>query len=258
VCATREWGARCEELGRVVTSARASGARLVALAATVSHHEGESLEEVAAAVADAWRAITADRRWKLWTSGVVRRVEVTHGANGWHPHVHAVIALAKGATIKDLRGLAVLWRETVRARAPAHLPTVSAGWHVQRVRDAAGGRYLGDAMGAELTDAGAKTPKASTSRTLYELARDAGAGDARAVALWQEFERWSHGRRALIYSRALSRVRQGLPPEEPGDAPLWTALVDAESWRTVRSTPWVMSAVCAGLRALWPRPPPPE
>lgn len=256
VCATREWRQRSRELGSVVTLGRERGAQLVMLTATVRHSREQSLADVAKALQDAFRSITSQRAWKDHTSGQVRRIEVTHGHHGWHPHIHAVVALARGSTREDLAALSRLWRDTVREAAPAHTPTVAAGWHVRRVKNARGGRYLGDALGAELTDANStKLPRAQGTRTLLDIARAAGAGDKAARALWAEYAAWSHGRRALCYSRAMSRLRRDVPPE-PELASSWTAYVDADSWREVRRLPWAMRAIQLGLRALWPRPPP--
>lgn len=255
-CAKREWARRCRELGAVVKLARERGARLAFVTATVRHAPGDTLESVGDAVQGAWRAICAHRSFKGATVGAVRRVEVTVGRHGWHPHIHAVVVLEKGYTLDDLKGLSELWRGIVRDLAPAHSPNLHAGWHVREVRDRGGGRYLGDALGAELTDpASEKWGREEGAHSLLALARAAARGDERARALWAEFARWSHGRRALCYSRHLSRLRDHVEPED-GATCEWTGVVDPESWRAVRSVPWGLRAVQMGLAALWPRPPP--
>ncbi len=261
VCATIEWRERCETLGATVTDLRAGGAVLALVTATVRHARGQSLADVAEAVCDAWRAMGASRPWREATRGAVRRIEVTWStAHGWHPHVHAVVELSGGHTVADLANLSHAWRDAVARVSRPHRPSVAHGWHVTAVRESRGGRYLGDALGAELADSGRKAARASGSLVLADVARLAARGDGQARALWAEYARWSHGRRALVYSRTVARARERaerrLAREERERAGQVVSFTLTEgSWSQVSRVPWGLRAVELALRRLAGYPP---
>lgn len=63
------------------------------------HRSGQSLGSLWDALGEAWRsASSGSRSVRDLLRGVqwVRRVEVTHGENGWHVHVHALLFVAAG------------------------------------------------------------------------------------------------------------------------------------------------------------------
>jgi hypothetical protein len=68
------------------------------LTLTARHHQKESLERVLARVNDAAKRLLAGRmgeRWRnLGMELVVKSLEVTYGSNGWHPHLHLVVAFS--------------------------------------------------------------------------------------------------------------------------------------------------------------------
>lgn len=75
------------------------GTRKVALVTlTVRHQFGESGDSVWDRVSAGWRAITEDWAYKQdkksgFVHGVVRVTEATHGAAGWHVHLHCAVLL---------------------------------------------------------------------------------------------------------------------------------------------------------------------
>lgn len=243
-------------LAAVVKRCREQGAHLVMVTATVRHRQGQTLQQIGDALNRSWREITAQRCWKELTSGTVKRVEVTRSKrNGWHPHIHCIVAMRKGVRIEDLRALAGLWLETVHDVSDAQTPTEGVGWHVSKVPETAGGRYLGDAFGRELTDCGRKQAVFADSWTLADIARDAGLGNAQSKALWVEFAKWSHGKRALQYSRTLLRVRrevEGMEDEEARktwDESIMFALTPG-SWGQVSRFSWGIRAIELALRQI--------
>ena len=63
---------------------------------TIRHHDGQQLKDCWEAVSSGWQSVTSGKQWvsdcaKYGLVGWVRTVEVTHGANGWHVHVHALL-----------------------------------------------------------------------------------------------------------------------------------------------------------------------
>ena len=60
---------------------------------TISHDRGEPLDKVWEVLQSGWAFMTAGRQWVNFKDaygllGMIKAVEVTHGLNGWHPHLH--------------------------------------------------------------------------------------------------------------------------------------------------------------------------
>jgi hypothetical protein len=108
------------------------------LTLTVAHNDGNDLEDTRRKLAEAYRLVHAGRqiqeaRSKTYTrkrrgrgafavirqgfdlAQTLRRVEVTQGANGWHPHLHALIFLRHDLSPRRLRALR--WWYSLRWRA---------------------------------------------------------------------------------------------------------------------------------------------
>lgn len=71
----------------------ADGGWLIDAVFTIPHHENETLQAVLIRLEAVWREFRTKKIWKrieseLGIVGVVRRLEVTLGPNGWHPHLH--------------------------------------------------------------------------------------------------------------------------------------------------------------------------
>jgi hypothetical protein len=97
VCHGRVSASRALEVTEFAREARARGFELRMETLTLRHAWSHELEDTAAVCADAYRAVLQSRavrelrrreRWHM-----VRALEVTHGANGWHPHLHVLIAI---------------------------------------------------------------------------------------------------------------------------------------------------------------------
>lgn len=187
------------------------------LTATIRHDAGLPLALSRRVVMRAWQFMQAGRWWRAWCDargiiGMVRAVEVTHGAHGWHPHVHAWLVGARDLGDDDRAEVFARWARAVdrAARAvgvdPSRVAPVDQvdGAPVGVVVGAADARYLADA-GMELTDpAGAKR---GAGRSPWDIARGAAAGSAHDVALWREWVSAMHGARQLTWSRSLASWR---------------------------------------------------
>src|SRR5581483_357530 len=66
------------------------------LTLTMPHDYGLPLAKLIPAIADGFRAVKSGRAWvalrkRVGIVGTIRSMEVTHGANGWHPHLHVLV-----------------------------------------------------------------------------------------------------------------------------------------------------------------------
>ena len=203
--------------------------------------------------------------------GWARAVEVTHGLNGWHVHVHAVLVLdgAKDKAIqnaftiggrmwsrweagnakagftamKNLGGLDIRVSAAAEKRLAEYLQKDGLDESAAAVKvsiEAAGRKVAAEAvMGAgKLARRGGRTP--------FQILDDIDPEDpGRDFAIWREWVEGSKGKRQLTWSAAL-REMAGLAVEELTDEEVAAqdlggaivVLVPAETWAAVRRSSW--------------------
>ena len=177
-------------------------------------------------------------------AGAVTAMEVTHGANGWHPHVHMLVFAGRGGlaegepavngdlsspAIDELRGA---WVKCLLKVGLAEQAQVSDVWaHSFNVRGgekaaeyiAKYGRDSRWGASSELTRAASKVGAAGTVAgelhvTPFQLLEWAGNGDTRAGALFREYAEAFHGKRLLTWSPGLRKRLKLSAEEAPDDA----------------------------------------
>jgi hypothetical protein len=203
------------------------------------HELGDELGELLDVVRGAWSATWRYKSRPWWYFGQIRAVEVTHGRNGWHPHVHAAVFVGELLPGPCLDGTAGWVRGLDPAMAARRLNLLRWGWEheVERrggttevrggVVDRNGavrrigwdvvpctadgpetvGGYLtkvrdGWGLGLEVARAGMKHGKRK-GRTPDELLYAAVDGDRAAERAWRIYERATMGRRRIVASRGL-------------------------------------------------------
>src|ERR1051325_7958857 len=119
---------RAEELRTVLTRHAAIGGGDCMLTLTTPHDLGDALKPMRQQTARAWRFVCSGNPWKRVRAryGIqfVRGAEVTHGANGWHPHLHVVLLTRRplsDAQQRELEGF--FWRRWSRAITKPHKET---------------------------------------------------------------------------------------------------------------------------------------
>jgi hypothetical protein len=213
---------RALEIGAAVAAAGAVGLPVAFCTLTMRHGRSDSLAKCWDALAAGWGRSTSGCKWDadrraFGVRGYVRVVEVTHGRNGWHVHVHALL-FAHGFTSDDdvddfMRPMWGRWSKGVQSagmRAP--LP-VASEWH--RVGGDLAGTALGDylakgaaaagSIGAELTQTQSKVARSvHGTDSHWSILRDGPVnGEVAALARWWEWERASKGRRQIAWSQGL-------------------------------------------------------
>lgn len=220
---------------------------------TMRHRKGQPLATLWDALAAAWAAVTSGRAWVKdreahGVEGWVRVVEVTHGANGWHVHVHVLMFGGESMSVSGLHGsMFKRWSGALKRKGlGAPLPVgqdARLAWS-----DDIGG-YLGKVsarpkpkVGLEMTHSQGKT--GGRTRQVWALLDDVfDQGDADSLTLWHEYEKASHGRRAVGWSHGF-RQRLRLADEEADE------VVAAEETGTVVDTvAWISPEGWAQLLA---------
>jgi hypothetical protein len=189
---------------------------------TLPHRSRTPLRASLDALRDAYRDARQDYSVRavlseLGVEGTIRALEVTHGLNGWHPHLH-LLWLTRGPLTADecsrlqaafYRAFtASLERRGWAAPSKRHgvlvLPVSlvrgaeSIGTYLSKVQDA----YGDSTVAKEMSRSDLKTGR-KKSRTPFELAESAGNGNRADAARWLEYEAGIKGARAIEWSRHL-------------------------------------------------------
>ena len=177
----------------------------------------------------AWTALTPGY------VGSVRALEVTYGANGWHPHLHVLVFTQVGMSDRQrLRLQTDLRKKWATVVARCGLGTVNC--HGLKLDDGLqAASYVGKwGVVEELTKAHTKMGR-NGGRTPWALLDDYMNGDEQAGALFRQFTEVFKGRSQLQWSRGL-RDFLGLNVEK-SDEQLAAETVQAEDALLARIHP---------------------
>jgi hypothetical protein len=279
VCAAKIRQERAEEIARLLEVNGEGGGRSWLVTFTLPHHRRQGLRVTLDALLGAWRRVLqSDVMRALRASGHlvgwVRSVEVTYGANGWHPHVHAVF-LSDGLDLgPSLVAVERLWADAIVSLGLAR-PSAEHGvvWDEVEGTEAVG-RYVAKVqdpikVGQEVTRGDLKAGRAR-SVTPYDLLRAVrDHGDADALDLWHEYEAATKGRRCVTWSRGLRdlvgvRTDEEIAEDEVGGD--LVGLVPADRFRSMTCRrrevhAFLVDVEAVGFGAAWAarwHDPPPE
>jgi len=266
LCAPTIREKRAADLDELLRAHLAAGGGGEFVTVTMPHHAAMPLKATLGAVRKGWTAVVSGRLWSVLKAdlgilGQVKAVEITHGENGWHPHVHVLVVtrrpLSPAESMRLRRHVYDRWCSSIERQGFAK-PSWEHGCDVRQVGlngagETALGRYVckvrdGWGVGLELARSDVKRGR-KTSRTPWELLELAeGDGDADALALWHEYEHATRGVRALVWSPGL-RGKLGAATEELSDQEAATEEADEVSALLLVPAEWWRSLVADGLVA---------
>lgn len=273
VCNSKIQGVRRLEVGVALSAVLGSGGGAAFGAYTLRHHAGSNLDDLWRSLSKCWQAVARDKtvrqlRTSLRLVGTIRAAEVTHGFNGWHPHLHPVHLFERPVSDDAVNALhAAQFRawSAAAARLELEAPTFSAQ-NLHRIEGAQADEELAayftktvyrpssEAVGWEMTSTQTKARTRSGGLTPWEVLREVYVnGDADALDLWHTWEAASRGKRALTWSRGL-RARVGLDVEAT-DEDIATEVVgtvedtgfEVTDWGPVRARPWLGAALLSAI-----------
>ena len=285
VCSGRICAERADEVKQLVAWHGPDRVWMASL--TVRHELGDDALPMFKGVSRAWSKLVRGKPWKrfsarLGISGYVRAFETTIGPNGWHPHLHVLLLVDHAATsagdvspdferdhvaaggdplldpklVAAHAWLRARWQDCVEeVLGPEHRPNDRRALELTPCRVA---DYIAK-LGLELAGV-AKEGRGSESRTPWQLARDVvDRGAARDVALWESYQRATHGRRHITWSRGL-KVRAGI--EERDDAEIveleaeepaaLVYVITGNFWDSIRGVPRATSEILSGAELRGP------
>jgi len=261
VCAVRITEGRRSDIKTVIAGHLATeGKRAYMATFTIPHHTFQRLRELLDVVRGSWKRVKQGKAWVdqrdayAW-EGDIRALEVTHGGNGWHPHLHVVGLFGKGVSDDDIRAffewLFSRWTDAVEKTADKMGFSLAgkcsrAAFDFVEIRDEAGVSEYVSKWGAaeELTKAHTKSAK--KGRTPWQILADIAEHDREEdKALFREYAAaffrarqltWSKGLRARFIQEPEKTDEElaaepGLTPEELEEQRVVT--IDKRVWKQV-------------------------
>ena len=232
-CSARIMAVRRMELGSLIAWAARLGMTVAFGTVTLRHRKDQGLAELWAALNKGPQGVTNATKVKrlrneLGRVGYVRATEVTHGGNGWHPHIHT-IQLFKGEVSQEQldelrdaefsvwkrqalnRGLGAPVKKRYELRKVVDAERKFSDYFVKSVYDPSAEpvydpsvERAAKSVGFEMTGSLTKKGRRKESRTPWQVLEDFGrTGDMDDLDVWHEFETASKGKRALVWSPGL-------------------------------------------------------
>lgn len=248
-CAEVQSRSASELLRQAVNQNRRAGGGSLTVTLTLPHEAGDALRPMQRHVAEAWGFVQSGAPWirhaaRLGIVGVVRTLEITHGPNGWHPHLHVLIFTANPLDASQLAQCQdFLYQRWARAIGkPNKLtgvrygePSRARGVVVRATRRA---DYLGKWGATE--EMLAKQYKAGRAghRNPWQILRDVvERGGARDRWLWREYCTAMKGAKQLTFSRGF-KTRFALAVQVAGTEQLelgglLVAEIEGNTWNQV-------------------------
>lgn len=229
VCAAKISERRRSELLHAMNLHESSGGQVLLLTLTNPHTITDDLPAMLKAQAKAMSRFSGTKAaQRLWSSidcvGTVRACEVTHGANGWHPHFHLLLFVRSGLDLLELQSsFYTLWENCCRL---AGLPKPSEQHGVKLDDGKQAARYVTKGLwglDSEMTKGHIKKAK-SGGRSPFDLLRSyLSDSDKQAAALFVEYANAFKGKRQLVWSKGLKAL---FSVEEASDEETATRLED--------------------------------
>lgn len=265
VCAAKITERRREEVKWTLEAALDEGSKAAMFTLTIPHTRFDDLGTLRRGVSKCWEKVQAGVGWKAMKVrtgfiGSIRALEVTHGGNGWHPHLHVVIVFDQGLNQERLSGFSSeLFARWARAVEREGFGVCSEkAFSVEPIHDAEGVSKYCQKWGAaeELTKAHVKKGREG-GRTPFQILADIHdaehaevieGGDRKKMrqdrALFSDYSSSFKGARQLTWSRGLRQKYMGEPEhtdeEIAGEEPASSdheanteALISRDVWRPI-------------------------
>jgi hypothetical protein len=223
---------RAADIALAVTAHCMAGGRVAFVTYTLPHRAGQLLADLLGCLGKAYKAAGSGghmkprRLLRLYSAGQIRRLEVTVGWHGWHPHLHELMFLEAGVSddqahdLADARYSALTSSLELQGCGKSSLK----GYDFELL-DMSGAHerlavYVAGDAAHELSSAGTKWGRGENrtpNQLLSAIARHE-ATEARDTQLWREYEAAMRGKRVLVWSPGLRDRLLGSEIPEISDA----------------------------------------
>lgn len=199
---------RLEEVKPAMDQWKAEGGECLLLTLTNPHFIYSVLVDLVKGQQKAMSSMTGSKAYRrlmvsIGCIGTIRAWEVTHGANGFHPHFHIILFVQSGLDLEPLEDqFYKIWANACRlAKLPIPDRSHGVNLHDGSVADSYATKGVWG-LDYEITKAHLK--KSFKGRNPMDLIRSyAFDGDKQAAALFVEYSKAFHGKRQLYWSPGL-------------------------------------------------------
>lgn len=275
VCAAKVQERRREEIAQAIDWAHTSNLQPVMVTLTFPHRAWHQLEQLLEQQADALHRLRAGAPWgrvKAWAGyrGLIRALELTHGANGWHPHTHEIWIVRKDLDAEELKAKVLARWQASCIRAGLLDPNDQAQVeafqkHAVDVKGhCSASDYLAKQDDARHWGADREMAKASTKagkakgQHAFGLLDQARGGCTRSGALFVGYSLAMRGKRQLFWSQGLKDLvgvaeisDEDLAEQEREEADA-LGHMDVDDWHTVRQAGARAAVLDAAEAGGWP------
>lgn len=275
VCAAKVSERRRDEVAQAVAWAYGQQLQPVMVTLTFPHRAWNKLGRLLDQQAAALHNLRVGKPWTKFKErygyqGMIRALEITHGANGWHPHTHELWFVRPDADPEAMRADILKRWESACSRAglldladPRQLAAFRA--HAVDVKgNCSASDYLAKQDDAKHWGVDREIAKASTKAGRakgvhpFGLLAKAAEGDMRSARLYLAYALAMKGRRLLHWSRGLKDAvglldltDETLSEEQRDEADLLGQL-NEDDWRTIRDAGARAQVLDAAESGGWP------
>lgn len=258
VCSSVITERRKEELHQAVNNAKLKGLDIFMVTYTLRHNHGDDLILTLNTLLNAYRysrsgATGLRIRKKYSIVGSIKALEVTHGKNGWHPHLHELMFVSGDIVTQHTR---IDLENTLRDRWMHMVEKFGGtverdiGLDVQK-GDAFVAEYVAKfghepkeekwSLQAEMAKTSVKVARSKDGRTPFALLEDSAAGDKAAGKLFVDYAAAFKGRAQLMWSPGLSAllgvdVMTEQDANEEAEPDMWftLSLLERDDWDVIK------------------------
>lgn len=210
VCSSKIAAHRQREITDHLQAHAATGGAFYMVTLTAPHGQFDLAADTLDLVRLTWSKVIAGAPWKrarerLGIVGFIRSLEVTHGRrNGWHPHLHVVLAMAEPLpddVVRDFgEWLFARWSDRIYKMNQGICSY--AGYRFQDVTDP---EKAAEYIAKEIALAPSKLARGDGSyvpgRTPFQILSDAAKGNFEDRALFRQYGEAFHGKRHISWSK---------------------------------------------------------
>jgi hypothetical protein len=254
ICAAKISERRRTELEQAIEQAKLLGLQVMLLTLTIPHGMGDDVGMITDGLIKAWDKTKSTRAGRLVRDsvglvGTVRAMEVTHGSNGFHPHLHILLFIQSDIRPSEVQRLyAPLWQS---ACVKQGLPRPSDA-HGCKVDDGSKAAAYASKWGleSEMTKGHTKTAGEGKGMTPWDMLRAVlHDKDEHAARLFKVYYDCFKGRRQLCWSKGLQKMLavvdltdEEIANQEQEQADIFS-YITVEQWRVIYARRW-QSVLC--------------
>jgi len=210
VCSLKISTNRALEVKNTINNVISGGGNIYMATFTIPHYIFDRCDHTTNSVTTIWRKIKATRKYRKLKEqykfiGDIRTLEITHGGNGWHPHLHILVGCncSNEEMEEFLTNLFILWKE-IAMKMKLGSCSLEA-FKIAKVYDGDGAsEYITKwSASSELVKGNQKLGKAG--RTPFQILSDIVNGISQDIdkdkRLFQEYFNVFKGKRQLTWSK---------------------------------------------------------